>query len=108
VVDIKELFEITQLPVISITKNKPCIPKIIRAIEKIEKPEKRIKSIQNAGKIIETQTKDNKKVYVHKAGISEEETKKVVLISCNRSSIPEPLRVAHMIASSLSNFLRPK
>ena len=39
-----------------------------------------------------------------KKGISEDDARKIVKLTSTRSSVPEPLRVAHLIASGLSNL----
>jgi len=42
------------------------------------------------------------KVYVEMSGILEEDAQKIVKLTSTRSSMPEPLRVAHLIASGIS------
>jgi len=43
----------------------------------------------------------NKNIYYQFKGLSKEEVEKIIKLSCTRSLIPEPLRVAHLIASAL-------
>ena len=38
------------------------------------------------------------------AGITRKDAKKIVLLSSTRSNLPEPLRVAHLVASGLGNL----
>ena len=40
-------------------------------------------------------------IYVQPIGISIEKLKEVLKIVCTRSNIPEPLRLAHLIASGV-------
>ena len=57
----------------------------------------------NAGKILEVSTRSKtEKVYVEMSGILEEDAQKIVKLTSTRSSMPEPLRVAHLIASGIS------
>ena len=41
------------------------------------------------------------KIYVQLAGLSLENAKEILKVSCTRSHIPEALRLAHMIASGI-------
>ncbi|KAA0006449.1 MAG: DUF99 family protein, partial [Thermoplasmata archaeon] len=50
--------------------------------------------------IFEVETK-HKPIYISFRGISLEEAKEIIKISTIRGVIPEPLRVAHMIASGV-------
>ncbi len=101
VVDIQILHEITSLPVLAITRNKPCTEDVENALKKMPNYEERMKAVKNAGEMMSLETKKGATLYIHRAGISKEDTEKVVSVSCSRSSIPEALRIAHMIASSL-------
>jgi endonuclease V-like protein UPF0215 family len=87
VLDIKEIYEKTGLPVIVINRKLPNF-------------EKRWKCIQNAGEIRSCKVKDGK-VYYQVVGLSDEETKAIINLSSTRSYIPEPLRVAHIIATAI-------
>ena len=90
VVDIKKLSLATKLPIIALTRDKPDLEAIRKALNNLPKSEERWKMILAAGEICEVCCR-GKKIYMELAGIS--------LI---RSSFPEPLRVAHLIASGIS------
>lgn len=103
VANIQELNERTRLPVIAVTRDKPDFHQIQQAVGKLPKPQKRWKAILSAGKIFEVTTKaKSEKVYMEMAGISEEDARKIVRLTSTRSSIPEALRVAHLIASGIN------
>lgn len=101
IVNIKKLFELTGLPVIAITKEKPCLEDVKNALMNLPNQEERWNSIQDAGQIIRTRVR-NSDLYMQIAGISKEDTEDIVHISCTRGNIPEPLRVAHIVASGLA------
>jgi hypothetical protein len=106
VVDIKKLFERVRLPVIAVTREKPRFKDIRKALQNLPEYSKRWEAMENAGAIIKVHTRGTEQaVYVQIAGISENDAKKVVKSTSTRSNIPEPLRVAHIIASGLT---RPK
>ena len=109
VVDIKELYNKTGLPVIAITRDMPNMKEIEQAIERLPEKEKRWRAIQNAGEMINVRTREEEEpIYMQTAGIEREDAEKIVKITSTRSNIPEPLRVAHIIASGLTKFRKGK
>ena len=109
VVDIKELYSKTGLPVIALTRDLPKMEEIRQALENLPEKEKRWKAILNAGEIFEVQTREGEEpIYMQIAGIEREDAEKIVKITSTRSNIPEPLRVAHIIASGLTKFREMK
>lgn len=103
VVDIKKLNIKTKLPVIVVTREKPNFAEIHEALKNLPKSEERWKAILNAGEIFEVSTRSrNEKIYMQVSGILEEDARKILQLTSTRSNIPEPLRVAHLIASGIS------
>ncbi len=103
IVNIKHLNEMTNLPVIAVTRDKPNFCKIHEALENLPRSEERWKLIRETGEMIEVSTRNRKeKVYLQLSGISEEDARKIVKLTSTRSSIPEALRVAHLIASGVT------
>ena len=104
VIDIKELFAKTSLPIIAVTKEKPDFEEIQEALKKLPRSEERWKAIQNAGEIypISTRSKDEK-IYMQIHGILKGDAEKILQLTSTRSHIPEALRVAHLIASGISH-----
>jgi hypothetical protein len=103
VVNIKKLNTETKLPVIAVTREKPNFTEIHEALKNLPESEERWKTIQSAGEIFEAFTRNkNEKVYMQLSGIFEEDAKKILQLTSTHSSIPEALRVAHLIASGIS------
>lgn len=103
VVDIQKVNSLTHLPVIVVTRSKPNFKDIHAALEKLPRTRMRWKAVQNAGPLFEIQTRSrNEKVYVETCGIQESSAREIVQFTSTRSSIPEALRVAHLIASGVS------
>ena len=103
IVDIKTLNDATTLPVIAVTREKPDLAEIHKALKKMSKSEERWKAVLNAGEISTVPTRSQKeKIYMEVAGISVEDAQKILRLTSTRSKIPEPLRVAHLIASGIS------
>jgi hypothetical protein len=103
IVDIKELFQETGLPVITVTREKPNFEDIKKALKNLPDYEKRWGAMENAGKIFKVQTREGEEpVHIGVAGISETDAEKILKKTSTRSNIPEALRVAHIIASGLA------
>jgi uncharacterized protein len=101
VVDIQELHLATNLPILALTREKPDLTGIHEAIRNLPKAEERWGMILEAGKIHEIINKGSK-IYLEIAGISYDDAEKIIVLTSTRSSLPEPLRVAHIIASGVS------
>jgi hypothetical protein len=101
VIDVKKLSEQTKLPVIVINRKRPNLKNVKNALKNFDDFENRWKAIENAGEIKECYVKDFKKVYYQNIGIDDNMTREVIKLSCTRSFIPEPLRVAHLIATAV-------
>lgn len=97
VIDINELSKKTKLPVIVIMRKQPNFEKIRKALKNLKNGNKKWKLIEKAGEIHRI---DN--LLVQSAGIKKEKVKNVLKISTIRGNIPEPLRVAHLIASGVT------
>lgn len=100
IVDIKKLHKKTGLPVIVINRKIPNLEEVKNALKNFKNFKERWKKILNAGKIKECIIGENKKVYYQSIGLDDEETEEIIKLSTTRSFIPEPLRVAHIIATA--------
>jgi hypothetical protein len=101
VLDIKKIHEQTNIPVIVINRKHPNLVKVRKALENFEDGEERWKIILRAGKIKECYVKDFQKIYYQNMGMDEDKTKEVIKLSTTRGYIPEPLRVAHLLATAI-------
>jgi len=101
VVDIDALSDSTNLPVITITRDKPDFIKIKKALQKHFVDWKDRWSILQRGDLQRVTTKHNP-IYIKYCGLSLEEAEEIINISTIRGVIPEPIRVAHLIASGIT------
>lgn len=101
VVDIKKLFALTGLPIISLTNVKPDLEAIYEALKHLPDTQERWQIILNAGEIHEV-TNKGVKLYMGLAGITLTDAITVLNLTSTRGSFPEPLRVAHLIASGIT------
>jgi len=103
IVDIKELYAKTLLPVITVTREEPSLEDIRKALKNLPYYEKRWKIVKNTGETFKVQTREGEEpVHVQVAGISQSDAEKILKKTSTRSNIPEALRVAHIIASGLA------
>ena len=101
VVNMKRLNLATGLPVIALTRDKPDLEAVRKALNNLTGSEERWNLILEAGKIHEVACK-GKKLYMEITGISESDAQEIVQSTATRSSFPEPLRIAHLIASGIT------
>jgi endonuclease V-like protein UPF0215 family len=105
IVDVNALHAATELPVITVTREKPDLAEIHNALRNLPNSEERWEAILNAGEPVEVSTRDAKaKVYMQTAGVSKEDAQKILRLTSTRSNIPEALRVAHLVASGISGL----
>ncbi|MBI2144299.1 DUF99 family protein [Candidatus Woesearchaeota archaeon] len=95
VIDIQKLSAATRIPVVAVMRDYPELGKIKATLERIGMKRK-IRLIEKAGTIHKAG-----KVYVQISGCSLEKAKELLKISCTRSNIPEPIRVAHLMAAGI-------
>lgn len=101
-VDIVRLYEGTKVPVIVIMRDVPDFEKIKDALSNLPDLEERYRIILRAGAITKVVSKDPlNPIFIQCAGIDTENAGEVVRLSSTRSNVPEPLRVAHMIATGM-------
>lgn len=101
-IDIVRLYEETGIPVIVIMRDCPDFARIGSALKHLPLTEERLAIIKKAGRIVKVVTKDaSNPVYMQWVGIDKDDAKRIVKLASTRSNIPEPLRVAHLIATGI-------
>jgi len=99
VVDVEELSRETRLPVIIVIRKRPDLQAMEKALKKhFSDAEERISLLHKAGKIKELIPG---KLYYQAIGVSYDQTEEIIRLTQKSSLIPEPLRLAHMIASAV-------
>lgn len=100
IVNIKEIYENTRLPVIVINRKMPNFDKFKRSIAKFSEANKRLKCVDDAGPVHKVNVL-GKNLYFQCCGLEIKEAEKIIKISSTKSVMPEPLRVAHIIAGGV-------
>jgi len=94
-IDLPKLSKLTKIPVIAVTRQYPDIPKILTTLVKLGM-RKKVQLITQLPKPIKIG-----KVYVQHINIDLERTKQFMRLTTLHSYIPEPLRIAHIIAAGI-------
>jgi hypothetical protein len=101
VVDIDTLSINTELPVLTITRDQPDFKRIKRALQKNFHDWQHRWNILSKGELHTIKTKHNP-IYVKCSGVSIKDAEEIINLSTIRGVIPEPIRVAHIIASGIT------
>jgi endonuclease V-like protein UPF0215 family len=101
IIDIYELYESTNLPIITVTRDKPDFDKIKIALQKNFNDWEDRWRVLKRGKMHTIKTQHNP-IYVKCVGIAIESAKEIINLSTIRGAIPEPIRVAHIVASGIT------
>ncbi len=103
-VDLPRLSKELGIPAIAVMRKRPSIPKIENALRKFRDKKKRLALIEKAGPIHE-----GKNIFFQCSGLDEKMVKTLLAKTTKWSNLPEPLRLAHLIASgtSLGESTRP-
>jgi endonuclease V-like protein UPF0215 family len=99
VVNIKEIFDETGIPVIVVMRKFPNFEKIKTALMRFEDCKERWNFIQKAGTVYKIE--NTEPIYIQIRGIDIEDAREIVEISTTRSAIPEPIRAAHLIGAGV-------
>ena len=101
-VNIREIFQATGIPVIVVMRKYPNFEKIKKALKRFDDWEIRWKNVLDAGEIYKIKNdSDKENIYIQIFGIDRQDAEEIVKLSTTRSAIPEPLRVAHIIAAGV-------
>ena len=101
IVDIKYLCEQLQKPVLAVTENPPTQNSIFTAINSIENSDLKKNLVTKAGPLFSNLTvKGSVPIFYHAYGISEDVAKEFFTKFSLRSRLPEPLLLAHKIATA--------
>jgi hypothetical protein len=98
VIDVFELHKQLQLPVLVVCRKQPVMDSIRNALLQMRGGEKKWSLIEKLGPMEPTAN-----AYVQRVGLTHEQAETVVKQFTLTGNIPEPLRVAHMIAGAIMN-----
>jgi len=99
VVDVRELHARTGLPVVIVVRKRPDLKAMERALERyFEDAGERIRLLRKAPQLYEIIPK---KLYIQFLGVEKKTAVEIVKTTTKTGLIPEPLRLAHMIASAV-------
>jgi endonuclease V-like protein UPF0215 family len=98
-VDIKRLYDETGIAVIVFMRSCPDLEKIKLALDHLPEKEGRWEIIKRAGRIYKIE--EGHPVFIQLCGIQKERAVRIVRMTSTHGNIPEPLRLAHLIATGV-------
>ncbi|ASJ13313.1 endonuclease dU [Thermococcus thioreducens] len=99
VVDLERLHSETGLPLIVVIRKRPDMEAMVKALRKhFRDAEERIALLKKAPPLLELVPE---KLYIQAVGIDGDKASEVIRVTTRTGLIPEPLRLAHMIASAV-------
>jgi len=96
-VDLPLLSKELQIPAIAVQRKKPRLKEIEKALQNFKDGKKRLKLVEKAGPFY-----SSGKIFFQCCGIEPKTVKTVLAKTTKWSNLPEPLRLAHLIASGVS------
>ena len=93
--DIVELRRKTKIPVVVIMRRYPRVGEMEKALNKLGMA-KKMGLIKKAGQIHKAAG-----LHIQACGINVDKAEKIIKLTSTHSNIPEPLRIAHIIASGI-------
>ncbi|MBN1328752.1 MAG: DUF99 family protein [Candidatus Heimdallarchaeota archaeon] len=101
-IDLEKLFELTQLPVISVVDRLPDMDEIANALTNLPNGEMRLTILQKYLPLLTCETSSNEEpVYIQMIGIETRQANKLLREITITGRIPEPIRAARLIALAL-------
>ena len=103
VIDLPKVAEQTGLPVIAISDSQPDMDRVTKAFQRIcpDRWKKKLTTLSTAGPIRAIKSHvDRVPVYIQWAGLPFKQAQELVQKTATHSRLPEPVRVAHLMASS--------
>ena len=96
IADTKQIHEKTEIPVVVVMRKKPNFDEIFKALRNVSYTEMRREIIRSAGEVFKIG-----ELFIQLAGCDLVTAEKFIEVSKLRGNLPECLRVAHLVASSI-------
>jgi endonuclease V-like protein UPF0215 family len=104
VVDTKALNTQTGLPILAVIDRKPDLIKVKSALKNLPDGDEKWRVLLNSGEIFPVVTRAGRlPLYVEAVGVDREVAVNILRLTSTISRLPEPLRVAHLVASGISH-----
>jgi len=96
IADLEYIYNSLKIPIVIVLRKNPNFEKIERALRNLEGFRRRLELIRKAGEV-----KMLKGIYVQMYACDLDFAEKILELTIRRGKIPEPLRIAHLVASAL-------
>ncbi|MDY6770537.1 MAG: DUF99 family protein [Candidatus Nanohaloarchaea archaeon] len=99
--DIEHIHEATCKPVIAVSRRRPDRADLEAALDNVDDRDDRLARIEKAGEVSRLATDDGE-LYYQTRGIDPEDAEQVIKTALRRGNVPEPVRVAHLVAAGVT------
>ncbi len=99
IVDVQKLFEETGKPIICVTRKPPHQEEFLKALAKSDPRKAELAQLLGVPQLLETR---RGRLYTLVVGVSREEAKNLIERYQITGTVPEPLRLAHLIATAVT------
>ncbi len=100
VIDIHRIYEETEIGVIAVTRKQPQREDMRAVMQKLPRYKKRWGLVEKAGE--PQQLTNDTPILYQQAGLTEQKAQYILRLTTENSYIPEPVRIAHVIASGMT------
>jgi uncharacterized protein len=97
VIDVHRLHEALGIPIVAVARRQPDFPSIERALTRLPGGKRKWKLIERLGPMEPVRS-----VFVQRVGIDLADTKALLKVTTLHGNLPEPLRLAHLIAGGVT------
>lgn len=102
ILDVHKVFEELGLPLIAVSRTRPNLKDIRKALRNLPDWKERWNLIKRSGSVHPFRSPRRRAtIYIQSVGIEPDTARQIVELTLGRSSIPEPIRIAHMVATAI-------
>ncbi|MDY6776652.1 MAG: DUF99 family protein [Candidatus Nanohaloarchaea archaeon] len=102
IADLDRIAEKGDVGVIAVSRNEPDMDRMGSGMENVDRSGERRELVEKAGEAKEHSVEEGE-IYFQHSGIGEEDARKVLDLTCVNGLVPEPVRVADMIAGAIKD-----
>jgi endonuclease V-like protein UPF0215 family len=100
VIDVEKVERKTGIPIVTVTRNKPDLESMKKALQSHFEDWERRWELINRGELKEIPT-EHKPIFIRCVGIELGDAVELIRLNTVKGAIPEPLRIAHLIATAV-------
>jgi len=101
VADLEDIYQETKIPTMAVSRKEVNWSNFKKALGKLSAGEERSRKVKKAGRQKRVEVRGGEIFFQHR-GLEEAEGREMIRTTATHSRLPEPLRIAHLIATAIS------